>query len=251
MATQSLKQPTNPIVASLMQNRDVLLPIGVIGILLIMVVPIPPFLIDFLLTISIASALLILFVGIYMLKPLDFSVFPSLLLLVTLFRLSLNIATTRRVLLEGHTGSAAAGKIIATFGDFVVQGQYTVGAIIFLILVIINFVVITKGAGRIAEVSARFTLDAMPGKQMSIDADLNAGLINEHQARERRSNIEREADFYGSMDGASKFVRGDAVAGLVITFINVLGGLVVGVFFHNMQIAEAAKTYTLLTIGDG
>ncbi len=242
---------TNPFINIMMSNRDILLPIWVVGILLIMIVPIPPVLIDFFLTLSIAGSLLILFVGIYMLKPLDFSVFPSLLLLVTLFRLSLNIATTRQILLNGHRGSFASGKIIQTFGDFVVQNDYLVGGIIFLILVIINFVVITKGAGRIAEVSARFTLDAMPGKQMSIDADLNAGLINEEQARERRQNIEREADFYGSMDGASKFVRGDAIASIIITSINIIGGLVVGVFRHGMDLGAAAERYTLLTIGDG
>ena len=242
---------TNPFVAFVVHNRDVVVPIGVVGILLIFVVPIHPILIDLLLTLSIAGALLILFVGIYMLKPLDFSVFPSLLLLVTLFRLSLNVATTRKILLDGYLGPFAAGRIIETFGSFVVQGEYVVGGIVFLILVIINFVVITKGAGRIAEVSARFTLDAMPGKQMSIDADLNAGLVNEEQARERRVNIEREADFYGAMDGASKFVRGDAIAGLIITGINILGGLVIGIFRYGMTPAEAAQTFTLLTIGDG
>ncbi len=242
---------TNPLVAAILANRDILLPIWVVGILLIMIVPIPAMLIDMLLTLSIAGSLLILFVGIYMLKPLDFSVFPSLLLLVTLFRLSLNIATTRRILLQGNTGEEAAGAIIETFGQFVVSGNYVVGGIIFLILVIINFVVITKGAGRIAEVSARFTLDAMPGKQMSIDADLNAGLIDENTARERRQTIEKEADFYGAMDGASKFVRGDAIAGIIITVINIIGGLVVGVFQHNLAVGKAAEIYTLLTIGDG
>ncbi len=242
---------TNPLVAAILANRDILLPIWVVGILLIMIVPIPAVLIDMLLTLSIAGSLLILFVGIYMLKPLDFSVFPSMLLLVTLFRLSLNIATTRRILLRGNEGEDAAGAIIETFGQFVVSGNYVVGGIIFLILVIINFVVITKGAGRIAEVSARFTLDAMPGKQMSIDADLNAGLIDEASARERRQTIEKEADFYGAMDGASKFVRGDAIAGIIITAINIIGGLVVGVFQHNLAVDVAAARYTLLTIGDG
>ncbi|MBN1868753.1 flagellar biosynthesis protein FlhA [Candidatus Sumerlaeota bacterium] len=243
--------PTNPLIALAIANRDVLLPVWVVGILLIMIIPIPPMAIDFLIVISISCSLLILFVGIYMLKPLDFSVFPSLLLLVTLFRLSLNIATTRQILLNGSSGYGAAGRIIKTFGEFVVSGNYVVGGIIFLILVIINFVVITKGAGRIAEVSARFTLDAMPGKQMSIDADLNAGLIDEKQARERRSTIEREADFYGAMDGASKFVRGDAIAGLIITGINILGGIVVGVLQHGMDLSLAARTYSLLTVGDG
>ena len=244
--------PTNPIVAFFATNaRDLALPVWVIGILLIMIIPIPAAMIDLLLTLSIAGSLLILFVGLYMLKPLDFSVFPSLLLLVTLFRLSLNVATTRQILLHGAQGPQAAGHIIRTFGEFVVSGQFVIGGIIFLILIIINFIVITKGAGRIAEVSARFTLDAMPGKQMSIDADLNAGLINEEQARERRTNIEREADFYGAMDGASKFVRGDAIAGIIITAINIVGGLIIGVFQHGMDMADAAKTYSLLTIGDG
>ncbi|HNY25844.1 MAG TPA: flagellar biosynthesis protein FlhA [Candidatus Sumerlaeota bacterium] len=249
MATEP--KSTNPLIALVMANRDIMLPIGVIVILFIMIVPIPPFLIDFFLTLSIASSLIILFVGIYMLKPLDFSVFPSLLLLVTLFRLALNIATTRQILLFGHTGVSSAGKIISTFGEFVVGNSYVVGGVIFLILVVINFVVITKGAGRIAEVSARFTLDAMPGKQMSIDADLNAGLINEQEARSRRQNIEREADFYGTMDGASKFVRGDAIAGILITGVNIIGGLIVGVLQHDMSLTLASQRYTLLTIGDG
>ncbi len=184
-------------------------------------------------------------------KPLDFSVFPTVLLVTTLLRLSLNVASTRVVLLEGHTGPDAAGKVIEAFGHFLVGGNYAVGIVVFVILMVINFVVITKGAGRIAEVSARFTLDAMPGKQMAIDADLNAGLIGEDEARRRRAEIAQEADFYGSMDGASKFVRGDAVAGILILVINIIGGLIVGMLQHDMEAGEAAKIYTLLTIGDG
>lgn len=232
-------------------NRDMLLPLAVIGILLIMVVPVPPFFMDLLLTLSITSSLLILFIGIYINKPLDFSVFPSLLLMVTLFRLALNIATTRLILLNGHEGTQAAGGLIQSFGAFVVGGNYVVGLIIFIILIVINFVVITKGAGRVAEVSARFTLDALPGKQMSIDADLNAGLINEAQARQRRHDIEMEADFYGAMDGSSKFVRGDAIAGILILLINIVGGLIIGMLQHGMPINDAAQNYTLLTVGDG
>jgi flagellar biosynthesis protein FlhA len=241
----------NQVLRILDQNKDALLPLAIIGILFIMVVPVAPFIMDLLLTLSITSALLILFVGIYTVKPLDFSVFPSLLLIVTLFRLSLNIATTRLILLNGNTGSDAAGGLIQSFGTFVVGGNYVVGIIIFTILTVINFVVITKGAGRVAEVAARFTLDAMPGKQMSIDADLNAGLINEADARARRRTIEHEADFYGSMDGASKFVRGDAIASVLILIINIVAGLVIGVVQHGMDVTAAAQNYTLLTIGDG
>ncbi|MBI3090191.1 MAG: flagellar biosynthesis protein FlhA [Candidatus Tectomicrobia bacterium] len=225
--------------------------IGVIGILLLMVIPMPPFLLDAFLAFSITLSLLILLIAMYVNQPLDFSVFPSVLLLVTLFRLTLNISSTRLILLRGNEGVGAAGHVIQSFGQFVVGGNYIVGFIIFSILVIINFVVITKGAGRIAEVAARFTLDAMPGKQMSIDADLNAGLINEDEARARRRAISREAEFYGAMDGASKFVRGDAIAGIVITVINIVGGLIVGVLQHNLSLATAATNYTILTIGDG
>jgi len=226
-------------------------PILVIAILAMMVLPLPPFLLDMLFTFNIALSMIVLLISLYTLKPLEFSVFPTVLLMTTLLRLSLNVASTRIVLLEGHTGPDAAGKVIEAFGHFLVGGNYTVGLIVFIILVIINFVVITKGAGRIAEVSARFTLDAMPGKQMAIDADLNAGLIGEDEARRRRSEIAQEADFYGSMDGASKFVRGDAVAGIIIMLINVIGGLIVGVVQHDMSFAAAASNYTLLTIGDG
>lgn len=224
---------------------------GLIAILVVMVIPIPTFLLDVLLSFSIMLSLIILMVSILMLSPLDFSVFPSLLLLVTLVRLSLNVASTRIILLHGNEGPGAAGQVIQSFGSFVVGGNYVVGAVIFIILVIINFIVITKGSVRTSEVAARFTLDAIPGKQMSIDADLNAGLITEEEARTRRRNLEREADFYGSMDGAIRFVRGDAIAGILITLINVVGGFAIGVFQQDMGIGDAAKVYTLLTIGDG
>jgi flagellar biosynthesis protein FlhA len=226
-------------------------PVLIILILAMMVLPLPPFLLDLLFTFNIAIAMIVMLVSLYTQKPLEFAVFPTVLLVTTLLRLSLNVASTRVVLMEGHTGPDAAGKVIEAFGHFLVGGNYTVGIIVFIILVIINFVVITKGAGRIAEVSARFTLDAMPGKQMAIDADLNAGLIGEEEARKRRAEISQEADFFGSMDGASKFVRGDAVAGILILFINVIGGLLVGIFQHNLDFATAANNYTLLAIGDG
>jgi flagellar biosynthesis protein FlhA len=220
-------------------------------ILAMMILPLPPFMLDILFTFNIALAIIVLLVSLRTTKPLDFSVFPTVLLVTTLLRLSLNVASTRVVLLEGHTGPDAAGKVIEAFGHFLVGGNYTVGLVVFVILVIINFMVITKGAGRIAEVSARFALDAMPGKQMAIDADLNAGLIGEDEARTRRLTISQEADFYGSMDGASKFVRGDAVAGIIILLINVIGGLIIGVMQHNMDLGDAAKNYTMLAIGDG
>ena len=228
-----------------------LMGVGVIAILMVMVVPLPPLVIDLLLSLSITVAIVILLMSMFVLKPLEFSVFPSVLLTVTLFRLSLNVASTRLILLHGSEGTGAAGQVIKAFGTFVVGGNYVVGLVVFTVLTLINFVVITKGATRIAEVAARFTLDAMPGKQMSIDADLNAGLISETDARRRRSEIEREADFYGAMDGASKFVRGDAIAGVVIIFINIVGGLIIGVLQQGMDITDAARNYTLLTIGDG
>jgi len=224
---------------------------GIAGILLVMMIPIHPFVLDILLSFSITFSLIILLVSIYVLKPLDFSVFPSILLTATLFRLSLNVASTRLILLHGNEGSGAAGQVIKAFGAFVVGGNYVVGFIVFLVLVLINFIVITKGATRIAEVTARFTLDAMPGKQMSIDADLNAGLITDAEARIRRREIGLESDFYGAMDGASKFVRGDAIAGIIIAIINILGGLIVGVLQQGMPVADAARGYTLLTVGDG
>lgn len=226
-------------------------PLVIVLILSMMVLPLPAFLIDFFFTFNIAIALLILMVAINTKKTLDFAVFPTVLLIATLMRLSLNIASTRVVLLEGHQGGDAAGKVIEAFGEFLIGGNYAVGIIIFIIMTIINFMVITKGAGRVAEVSARFTLDGMPGKQMAIDADLNAGMINEEQARIRRAEVTREAEFFGAMDGSSKFVSGDAVAGIIITFINLLGGLFVGLVQHNLPISQAAATYTILTIGDG
>ena len=226
-------------------------PILILMILAMMVLPLPAFVLDVFFTFNIAISVLVLLVAVNTQKTLDFSVFPTVLLVTTLLRLSLNVASTRIVMLEGHNGPDAAGKVIEAFGHFLVGGNFAVGIMVFLILVVINFVVITKGAGRVAEVSARFTLDAMPGKQMAIDADLNAGLIGEEDARKRRSEISREAEFFGSMDGASKFVRGDAVAGIIIMLLNVVGGLIVGVLQHNMELAQAAKNYTLLTIGDG
>ena len=226
-------------------------PLLIIMILAMMVLPLPPFMLDLFFTFNIALSVIVLLVAIYTQKPLEFSVFPTILLVTTLLRLSLNVASTRVVLLHGHSGPDAAGKVIEAFGHFLVGGNTAVGIVVFLILVVINFVVVTKGAGRVAEVSARFTLDAMPGKQMAIDADLNAGLIGEEDARRRRREIANEADFYGSMDGASKFVRGDAVAGIIIMLINVIGGLIVGVLQHNLDVGVAAKNYTLLTIGDG
>ncbi len=231
--------------------RNLAAPLLIVMILAMMILPLPPFLLDILFTFNIALAIMVLLVSLYTTKPLDFAVFPTVLLITTLLRLSLNVASTRVVLLEGHTGPDAAGKVIEAFGHFLVGGNYAVGLVVFVILVLINFVVITKGAGRIAEVSARFALDAMPGKQMAIDADLNAGLIGEDAARKRRAEISQEADFYGSMDGASKFVRGDAIAGIIIVLINIIGGLAVGVLQHNMDLGAAARNYTLLTIGDG
>ncbi len=231
--------------------RQMLAPLLIVMILSMMVLPLPTFALDVFFTFNIAISIMVLLVAMYTMKPLDFAIFPTVLLVTTLLRLSLNVASTRVVLLQGHTGPDAAGKVIEAFGHFLVGGNYAVGIVVFIILTLINFIVITKGAGRIAEVSARFTLDAMPGKQMAIDADLNAGLIGEDEARQRRSTVALEADFYGSMDGASKFVRGDAVAGILILFINIIGGLVVGVLQHDMSPGDAAKAYTLLTIGDG
>ncbi|NTW07159.1 MAG: flagellar biosynthesis protein FlhA, partial [Syntrophaceae bacterium] len=234
-----------------MKSSSALMAMAVIAILMVMIIPIPPFLLDVFLAFSITFSIIILLMSMYILKPLEFSVFPSVLLMVTLLRLSLNVASTRLILLHGNEGTAAAGQVIKSFGTFVVGGNYVVGLIVFTVLVLINFVVITKGATRVAEVAARFTLDAMPGKQMSIDADLNAGMISDSEARRRRSEIEQEANFYGSMDGASKFVRGDAVAGIIIVFVNIIGGLVIGVLQKGMPVADAARNYTLLTIGDG
>jgi flagellar biosynthesis protein FlhA len=231
--------------------RQMAAPILIVMILAMMVLPLPTIALDLLFTFNIAMSMLVLLMALYVLKPLDFSLFPTVLLLTTLLRLSLNVASTRVVLLNGHNGPDAAGKVIEAFGHFLVGNNYVVGIIVFVVLVIINFVVITKGAGRIAEVAARFTLDAMPGKQMAIDADLNAGLIGEADARRRRSEVAKEAEFYGAMDGASKFVRGDAIAGIIIVLINIVGGLTIGVWQHGLDIATAAQNYTLLTVGDG
>ncbi len=232
-------------------HTDIMLAVGVLTILSIMLVPLPTWLMDMFLALNISIGVLILLTSLYVLKPLDFSVFPALLLLTTLFRLALNVATTRLILLHGQDGSAAAGHVIEGFGNFVVGGNTVVGLIIFIILVLINFIVITKGSTRIAEVAARFTLDAMPGKQMAIDADLNAGLIDDEKAKSRRSEVAREAEFYGAMDGASKFVRGDAVAGLIITAINILAGLIIGTMQQGMPISDAVDVYSILTVGDG
>jgi flagellar biosynthesis protein FlhA len=232
-------------------RQDIAVALIMVSIIGVMLLPLPSFILDIMLTLSISLSVTILITSVYIKKPLDFSVLPSLLLMATLFRLSLNVATTRLILLSGNEGIDAAGQVIKSFGSFVVGGNYAVGIIIFLILVIVNFIVITKGSGRIAEVAARFTLDAMPGKQMAIDADLNTGLIDDAEARSRREVISQEADYYGSMDGASKFVRGDAIAGLVITGINIIGGLIIGTLQKGMPVADAATTYTILTIGDG
>jgi len=238
-------KPTSNL-ARLFRNGDLLLTFGLLGTILLMILPVSPFLLDGFLSMSIAISLLILLVILYVKEPADFTAFPTLLLFVTLFRLALNIASTRLILLDGY-----AGHIIETFGNFVVRGNYVVGLVVFFILVVINFIVITKGAGRIAEVAARFTLDAMPGKQMAIDAELNAGVINETQARERRRKVEQEADFYGAMDGASKFVRGDAIAAVLITLINVIGGFAIGIMQKGMSVPDSLQRFTLLSIGDG
>ena len=236
---------------ALLKQGNLGVPLLLLVILGMMTLPVPPFLLDVFFTFNIALSIVVLLVGVYAMRPLDFAAFPTILLAATLLRLALNVASTRVVLLHGHDGGDAAGKVIQAFGEVVIGGNYVVGAVVFAILMIINFVVVTKGAGRISEVSARFTLDAMPGKQMAIDADLNAGLINQDEAKIRRSDVAQEADFYGSMDGASKFVRGDAVAGLLILFINLIGGIAIGMAQHSMGFLEAGKVYALLTIGDG
>ncbi len=230
------------------KQLDLIVPLLIVSVVILMVIPIPPFLLDFLQMANISLAIILLLVTMYIKNALEISAFPTLLLVTTLFRLSLNVSSTRLILLQGKNFQ---GKVIRAFGDFVVGGNYVVGIVIFLILVIIQFVVITRGAERIAEVAARFTLDAMPGKQMSIDADLSAGIITEEEARQKREDIRREADFYGAMDGASKFVRGDAIAGIIITLINILGGLIIGVLQQGLDIGEAAQLYTLFTVGDG
>ena len=234
-----------------LSRQGLVAPVMVIALLGMMIIPLPPIALDLFFTLNICLSIIIVLVSIYAQRPLDFVIFPTVILVSTLFRLALNVASTRVVLLEGHTGTGAAGQVIESFGEFVIGGNYAVGLVVFSILVIINFVVVTKGAGRVSEVSARFTLDAMPGKQMSIDADLNSGVIDQDQAKLRREEIAAEADFYGSMDGASKFVRGDAVAGILILVINIVGGFAIGVGQHDMVLADAVKNYTLLTIGDG
>jgi flagellar biosynthesis protein FlhA len=240
------------VLGTMFQDRaDLGMVIVVIGILVAMLMPIPPFMLDFLLALNIMTAIVVLITVMYAQSTLEFTIFPSLLLVLTLFRLALNVASTRLILLHGSEGQSAAGAIINAFGSFVVGGNYVIGMIIFVILVLINFIVITKGSGRIAEVAARFTLDGMPGKQMAIDADLNAGIIDENEARERREEIQNESKFHGSMDGASKFVRGDAIAGIIITLINIIGGFIIGVFQQGMTMVSAAQNYTLLTVGDG
>lgn len=232
-------------------SGSVAAPMLLVALLAMVVIPLPVFMLDMLFTFNIALSIVIVLASVYVLKPLQFGAFPSILLIATLLRLALNVASTRIILLEGHTGAAAAGDVIEAFGAFVIGGNYAVGFVVFAILVIINFVVVTKGATRIAEVSARFTLDSMPGKQMAIDADLNAGLIDQDEARHRREEIMQESDFYGSMDGASKFVRGDAIAGILILFINIIGGFLIGTIQHGLSFADAAQNYTILTIGDG
>ncbi len=233
-------------IGSLIKYSDIALAVGVVGIIGMMIIPLPTALLDTLLTVNITAALTVLLVSMYIKGPLQFSAFPALLLILTLYRLALNISSTKLILLQGY-----AGEVIQSFGSFVVGGNYVVGIVVFLILVIIQFIVITNGAGRVAEVAARFTLDAMPGKQMAIDADLNAGIIDEEEAKARRKAVSQEADFYGAMDGASKFVKGDAIAGIIITFINIVGGLAIGVVQNGMEIGQAVQTYTILTIGDG
>ena len=245
-----MKQKLTPLI-QLLAKGQLGIPLLLMTILAMVILPIPPFVLDMLFTFNIVLALLVMLVSVYSKRPLDFSVFPSILLVATLLRLMLNVASTRVVLLNGHEGGESAGKVIQAFGDVVIGGNYVVGMVVFVILMIINFVVVTKGGERISEVSARFTLDAMPGKQMAIDADLNAGIIDHNQAKRRREDVAQEADFYGSMDGASKFVRGDAIAGMLILFINIIGGISIGVFQYGLSFSEAFETYALLTIGDG
>ena len=237
--------------ATVLRRGDIALAVGVIGILVILILPLPSWLLDVALALSMSFSVLILLTVLFISRPLELSAFPSILLIATMLRLSLNLASTRLILARGHEGTHAAGRVIEAFGHFVMSGSFVIGLIVFSILVIVNFIVITKGAGRIAEVSARFSLDAMPGKQMAIDADLSAGLINEDEARTRRKDLEDESNFFGAMDGASKFVRGDAIAGLLITFINIVGGMIIGVVQSDMGFATAVETYALLTVGDG
>ncbi len=250
-AKNSLLTKVAPFLEPIVKSKDLTIVFFIIAILAIIIVPLPSAVLDFLLTISLSISVLIILISLYIPKPTDLTTFPTLILIITLYRLSLNIATTRMILSKGHEGPQAVSDIISSFGEFVVEGNYVIGIIVFSILVLINFMVVTKGSTRVAEVAARFTLDAMPGKQMAIDADLNAGLIDEKTAKERREEIIQEANFYGAMDGSSKFVKGDAVAGIIITVINIIGGFLIGAFQHDLDIATSAKTYTILTIGDG
>ncbi|MCI7364509.1 MAG: flagellar biosynthesis protein FlhA [Campylobacter lanienae] len=251
MAKRNILTMVAPFLAPIMKAKSLTVVFVIVAILAIIIVPLPSGVLDFFLALSIAISVLIILISIYIPKPTDLSTFPTLVLIVTLFRLALNIATTRMILSEGHNGPEAVSDIIASFGKFVVGGNYVIGVIVFCILVLINFMVVTKGSTRVSEVQARFTLDAMPGKQMAIDADLNAGLIDEQAAKQRRQDIISEANFYGAMDGSSKFIKGDAVAGIIITIINIIGGFLIGSFEHDMAIKDAASTYTILTIGDG
>src|SRR6187401_3833545 len=246
-----IKLPGLGDVGAFFKRGDLALAVGVLTILVVLILPLPPLLLDFSLAISIIFSILILMTSLFIQAPLEFSSFPTILLIATMLRLSLNLASTRLILAHGHEGTTAAGHVIEAFGNFVMSGNFVIGIIVFAILVIVNFVVITKGSGRIAEVAARFQLDSMPGKQMAIDADLSAGLIDEKTAKERRKALEDESGFFGAMDGASKFVRGDAVAGLLIVFINVIGGIIIGVAQQGMSFGDAARTYTILTVGDG
>jgi len=248
---RGLKLPAFADVAALLRRGDIALAIGVLTILVVLILPLPPLLLDFALAISITFSVLILMTALFIQAPLEFSAFPTVLLIATMLRLALNLASTRLILAHGHEGTTAAGHVIAAFGNFVMGGNFVIGLIVFTILVIVNFVVITKGSGRIAEVAARFNLDAMPGKQMAVDADLSAGLIDEKEARRRRKQLEDESAFYGAMDGASKFVRGDAIAGLLVVFINIIGGMIVGIAQQGISFSEAAASYTVLTVGDG
>ena len=243
--------PGSTMVGAFFKRGEVWLGLGLMLILTVLVLPIPPFAVDFGLAVSITFSVIILMTVLFIGRPLEFSSFPTVLLIATLIRLSLNLGTTRLVLTRGNEGTDAAGHVVQAFASLVMGGDFIIGVIVFAILTIVNFVVITKGSGRIAEVAARFTLDAMPGKQMAIDADLSSGLINEDEARKRRKNLEDESNFFGSMDGAAKFVRGDAVAGLIITFINAIGGITIGAFRHGMPVLQAADTYVRLTVGDG
>src|SRR6188474_2610443 len=250
-STGGFQFPSLGALGTMLKRGDIALAVGVITILVVLILPLPPMLLDFALAISIIFSVLILMTALFIHTPLEFSAFPTVLLIATMLRLALNLASTRLILSRGHEGTDAAGHVIEAFGNFVMSGNFVIGIIVFAILVIVNFVVITKGSGRIAEVAARFHLDAMPGKQMAIDADLSAGLIDEKEARRRRQKLEDEGGFFGAMDGASKFVRGDAIAGLLVVFINVIGGMIIGIAQQGLSFADAAHSYTILTVGDG